>query len=243
MSLIPVVFYDNADKEKAIAIKSNRKKSGIYRWTHKESVKSYIGSSVNLGQRFASYFTYNWIASQAKHSIICKALLKYGYSEFSLEILEYCNQEDVLKREQFYLDSLNPEYNILKTAGSRLGSEQSEETKAKIRKALTGYKHSEITKSKIKAARLGLSLSVETKAKLKKTMDLKLNYFAKIQGIKIIVLDLDTKITTEYDSIRRAAAGIGCNYSSILRYEKLQLNNGYTKAFKDRYVIVINRNK
>lgn len=104
----------NADKEKAIAIKCNRKKSGIYRWTHKESGKSYIGSSVNLGNRFSSYFTYNWIASQAKYSIICKSLLKYGYSEFSLEILEYCNQEDTIEREQFYLDSLNPEYNILK---------------------------------------------------------------------------------------------------------------------------------
>lgn len=59
LNFIPIVLYDNADKEKAVAIKSNRKMSGIYRWTHKESGKSYIGSSVNLGQRFASYFTYN----------------------------------------------------------------------------------------------------------------------------------------------------------------------------------------
>jgi group I intron endonuclease len=149
----------------------------------------------------------------------------------------------VLKREQFYLDSLNPEYNILKKAGSRLGSEQSEETKARIRMALTGYKHSEITKSKMKAARLGTSTSDETKAKLKEAMALKLNDFFKLQGLKITVLDLDTKITTEYDSIRRAAEGIGCDKSSLLRYEKLQLNKGYTKPFKDRYVIVINRNE
>jgi len=243
MNLIPVVIYGNADKEKAAAIKCNRKKSGVYRWTHRESGKIYIGSSVNIGQRFVSYFSYSWVASQAKYSIICRSLLRYGYSEFSLDILEYCNIENTIKREQFYLDSLNPEYNILKQAGSRTGSVQSEETKAKIRLSLIGSKRTDITKSKIKESRLGFSPSAETRAKLKKVMALKLNEFSKIQGLRLTVLDLETKITTEYDSIRRAAVGIGCYPSNILRYENLQLNKGYTKPFKGRYVIVINRNK
>ena len=70
LNVSPLVVYINADKEKAIAIKSNRKKSGIYRWTHKESGKSYIGSAVDLGQRFSSYFSYPIISRQAKNSII-----------------------------------------------------------------------------------------------------------------------------------------------------------------------------
>lgn len=174
------IVYLNADKEKAKAIKANRKRSGIYRWTHKESGKSYIGSSVDLGQRFASYFSYNWISGQAKSSRICKALLKYGYSEFSLEILEYCSKEDVIDREQFYLDSFRSEYNILKIAGSRLGTKQSEETKAKISSSLTGRKTSEITKSKQKAAKLGIPRSEETRAKLKEHLtNLNKNVMAK----------------------------------------------------------------
>jgi group I intron endonuclease len=44
-------------------------------------------------------------------------LLKSGYSGFKLEILEYCDSKDLLKREQYYLELLEPEYNILKTAG------------------------------------------------------------------------------------------------------------------------------
>lgn len=36
-----------------------------------------------------------------------KALLKYGHSEFRLDILEYCDSNEVLKREQYYLDLLN----------------------------------------------------------------------------------------------------------------------------------------
>jgi len=109
MNIVPCIaaLYINADKEKAIAIKCNNKKSGVYRWTHRESGKSYIGSSVDLGKRFTTYYSYDWISSQAKSSIICKSLIKYGYSEFSLEILEYCNhRSDTIKREQFYLDSL-----------------------------------------------------------------------------------------------------------------------------------------
>ena len=57
---------------------------------------------------------------------INKALLKHGYAKFSLEILEYCNSEDLLKREQYYLDTLKPEYNIVKKAGSTLGYKHSE---------------------------------------------------------------------------------------------------------------------
>ncbi|RUP52129.1 hypothetical protein BC936DRAFT_140584 [Jimgerdemannia flammicorona] len=64
--------------------------------------------------------------------VILQALLKYGYANFSLEILEYCEVANVLSREQYWMDTLNPEYNILSTAGSSLGCKRSEETKAKI---------------------------------------------------------------------------------------------------------------
>jgi hypothetical protein len=65
-------------------------------------------------------------------------LLKYYYSNFSLEILEYCDLVDVIKREQYYMDLLKPAYNIELTAGSRLGSFHDEETKAKMRAAHIG---------------------------------------------------------------------------------------------------------
>jgi group I intron endonuclease len=45
---------------------------------------------------------------------------------FRLEILEYCPISIVLDREQFYIDKLNPEYNILKIAGSNLGYKHTE---------------------------------------------------------------------------------------------------------------------
>lgn len=60
--------------------------------------------------------------------MIHRALLKYGYSNFSLHILEYCNKEDLIAREQYYLDLYKPEYNVLKVAGSSFGWKQSEES-------------------------------------------------------------------------------------------------------------------
>ena len=70
---------------------------------------------------------------------ISRALIKYGYSNFILEILEYCDVSALLEREQYYLDLLKPAYNIAKIAGSTLGVPKSALTKAKISEALQGF--------------------------------------------------------------------------------------------------------
>ena len=46
-----------------------------------------------------------------KGSIIYKAILKYGHDNFNLKILEYCSINDLMVREQYYLDTLGlPDY-------------------------------------------------------------------------------------------------------------------------------------
>jgi group I intron endonuclease len=99
--------------------------------TNKVNGKSYIGSSVDLGRRFSEYFR----ASQLKkdNKVINKALLKYGYSNFSFETLEHCDPSVVIQKEQYYIDLFKPEYNVSPTAGSTLGYRHSESIKAKIR--------------------------------------------------------------------------------------------------------------
>jgi group I intron endonuclease len=49
---------------------------------------------------------------------IYTALLKYGYQNFSLTILEICSIDSLMSREKYYFDVYSPEYNILKTPGS-----------------------------------------------------------------------------------------------------------------------------
>ena len=76
--------------------------------------------------------------------------MKYGHSNFRLDILEYCDKESLIKREQYYIDLLKPEYNILKVAGSRLGSKQSLKTKLLIADSLKNrYRKSQFSRVKI----------------------------------------------------------------------------------------------
>jgi group I intron endonuclease len=49
--------------------------------------KSYIGSSMSLDRRILNYYRPSYLKST--NTIIAKALLKHGHSNFSLEILEY----------------------------------------------------------------------------------------------------------------------------------------------------------
>jgi len=46
----------------------------------------------------------------------------------------------IIEREQYYLDALNPELNILKVVGSPIGHKHTEETKRKISEANKGKK-------------------------------------------------------------------------------------------------------
>ena len=62
----------------------------------------------------------------------CSALLKHGCSNFSLEILDYCEPDKCLEREGYYQKTLNPEYNIAKKPGAPMsGRKHSDKTKQK----------------------------------------------------------------------------------------------------------------
>ena len=147
--------------------------------------------------------------------LINKALLKYGYGNFSLEILEYCEPKDLISREQYYLDLIKPEYNILKIAGSSLGYRHTEETFIKFsqrtnehRKGIT-FSQSEETKAKISKARTGLKHSEETIAKM----------IGK-KGKKVAVTNLITQEVTEYVSMNQAAIALNTSLDTIRKHVK-----------------------
>ena len=115
-SSVPVASYINPILLKSVIYKENQKKVGVYRWTNLISGKTYIGSSTNLAKRFSYYFSNKFLTREIKRikNMVYSALLKYGYSNFKLEVLEYCDSEVLLSKEQEYLDIYCPEYNILK---------------------------------------------------------------------------------------------------------------------------------
>jgi len=68
--------YIDLDTNKNIIIKENNKKSGVYLITNLITSDIYVGSSVNLGRRFKSYFTIYHISKPVRsNTIINRALL------------------------------------------------------------------------------------------------------------------------------------------------------------------------
>ena len=182
---------------------------------------------------------------------IYRGLLKYGYSNFSLEILEYCNPSEVFSREQYYLDLLNPDYNILKIAGSHLGFKHSVAERETIAK-FKGRKHSPETIAKMKtriwtdehrAKRLEhLQNLNSSKAQLERLF----KFIASISQ-RVEVFDTLKKETTVYPSISEAARSIGCRNSSIVAALKDQKDRSPSEAasrlVKKRYFISLYNDK
>lgn len=198
-----------------------------------------MGSSVNLSRRFSQYYSSNYLASPNRKMAIYRALLKYGHQYFQLEVLEYCDPSNVIDREQFYLDLLEPEYNILSQAGSSLGFKHSEETLGKFR----ARRHSEETKQIISEARVGRKASEESKRKMSEAQREICNPGRYIKGNnkplgsgrpnqKIEVFDLKENTTTTYDSISAAAIASGVLLPTVRNY----LARNQQKPYKGRYI-------
>jgi len=154
-----------------------------------------------------------------------------------LEILEYCEPEKCIEREQYYIDLLKPEYNLLKVAGSLLGFKHSEETKAK----LSGLVRSEETLAKYIEANKGDKNpmhgkihSEETRAKISTSRKANPCGSSQPSSQKIEIIDLETNITTKYNSMSEAAKALNIHNNIISQYFK----KNQKKPYKGRYIFV-----
>jgi group I intron endonuclease len=174
-SALAVKFYDNAETEKEYIFKENKNKSGVYRFINKKNGKIYVGSSVDLERRFRKYFNISFLKRENK-SRINNALMLHGYENFRVEILEYCEPSDCIKKEQIYLDLLKPPGRRRRpgeTAGSLLGFKHTDEVLKKMSKARQGKSHPMFGKThlaktlaKMSAVKIGKTISNDTRAKI-----------------------------------------------------------------------------
>lgn len=188
-----VKVFDNpvADRKQISSFLKGR--SGVYLWLHKTNGKYYIGSSVELRTRFYDYFSSSYFYKSG-NTIIANAISKYGLEAFKFIVLEFTEKEDALVREQYYISSLEPEYNILEIAGSTLGFEHSPETIVKLSKAATGR-----------------VLGEEIRERISDSMKNNNNN----PGLSLSVKDLKTNIVTDYLNMTQAAKELGFSRTTI----------------------------
>lgn len=213
--IIPIYSYTKADIFKGKVLSDNKNKSGIYRWNNKVTNKSYIGSSTSLSRRFSFYYSLSYLENKVKKgsSIIYNSLLKHGHSNFSLDILEYCEINVLIKREQYYFDLLKPKYNILNIAGSSIGFKHTVITRINMSINNTKEKHPFYGKKHNESSKIKMFLS--SKSAL---------------GVKIICIE--TGAVNYFNSNVKAANYLKTSEWNIRKYKKTQ------KLYKNKYKIL-----
>lgn len=92
-------------------IKRTLKKCGIYVIINLINNHKYIGSSKNIQQRLMEHRS-NLRHNHHINEHLQNAWNKYGEENFDYYVLEFCQEDDRIKKEKYYVDVLKPEYNI-----------------------------------------------------------------------------------------------------------------------------------
>ena len=147
--------------------------SGIYQITNRVNGNRYLGSTVNLRSRRKAHLC-DLRHGQHNNQHLQRAFDKYGETAFVFSVLEHVEDaEQLIPREQYHLDTLSPEYNIARIAGSTLGCYPSPETRRKLSEARSGERShnygkrfSAETRAKMSEAHRGKPLSEEHRKSL-----------------------------------------------------------------------------
>lgn len=115
---------------------------GIYKITNLLNNKCYVGQSRNIYRRWQSHRYAN--DSYPLHA----AMKKYGTENFSFEILEECNIDELNEKESYYIQKFQPEYNCDGGGNARRVPQKldSEKVNQIIQAIKDGYSHKAIAK-------------------------------------------------------------------------------------------------
>lgn len=165
--------------------------SGIYKILNKANGKFYIGSSKNIHIRWKAHIN-AIISDRHDNTHLYNAYKKYGKDNFEFIILEECDEEVLLIREQYWLDitkcyDRDIGYNIAEIAGKPSNKEyirtaehsrnisiakrgkkmppRSQEYKDNLSKALKGRKFTDEHRLNMSKSRIGKKKNDEFKEK------------------------------------------------------------------------------
>lgn len=196
-------------------------KSGVYKITNSINSKIYIGSSLNIHKRLIHH------KGRLNNNMHCNKHLqfaynKYGKDNFIFETLEIC--ENIIEREQYYLNTLKPEYNILPNAFTCKGRILTEEHKIKIGLSNKNIKRSDDLKSKWSNIKKNNPNIEHYKYIVNKAKE--------VNSKKVKQYDLNMNFIKEYNSLTEAALAINGDVSTITKVCKGKLNKHRNFIFR-----------
>lgn len=148
----------------------NYDRSGVYTIQRTATGDLYVGSSATIKVRWRQH-RYRLRKGVHHCTHLQNAWTKYGEDAFEFAILEECEVESLLEREQFHLDYLGPRYNVLRIAGSARGYKHTPEAIERMK----GHSVSPETRALLSAtakangfgtARIGATQSPEARTKM-----------------------------------------------------------------------------
>ena len=213
-----ILWYDINENGYINGCLNNKPAVYVYKGIYGEE-PCYVGASTRLTNRLTSHRSRinNWNKDYYNNNgslIFYNSVLKHGWSNFQLGILEYIdtstrcehnsNIKDVLlKREQYYLNSINPSLNICKIAGSPLGIKHGIAFSKNLSEARRGKKNKIVPKVNLKSK----NVTAETRLKLS----------SRSQGIKVKIFDNSNILISEFSSMTSAAKFLGVSDRTISR--------------------------
>lgn len=120
-----------------IATENLKGRSGVYCAIHRDTLKCYVGSSIDIGGRRKAHLMR---ARNGSHFNFHKAIRKYGADAFDFEVLETCLREQLIERENFWIRFYQSAglkgFNVLDTALPKQSGVVSEATRARLRESV-----------------------------------------------------------------------------------------------------------
>jgi len=107
-----------------------KQSGGIYKITCESNGSFYIGQASCFSDRFNSHRR-TLEKNEHGNSRLQNCFNKYGITSFSIELIEIVDQiskQNLSEREQYYVDTLNPDLNLHRVVDSPLGYKHTEES-------------------------------------------------------------------------------------------------------------------
>jgi len=196
--------------------------NAIYEFVNNINGKIYIGQTKNFKSRLRCHKYHTKF--NKKNNPFYAALRKYGWDNFSINVLEECDIELLNEKEEYWIkekDCIYPNgYNIMK-GGNQY--EMSEDTKKKISETRKGIKFSSNHIENLRKSHLGKTLTEEQKSKISEKNKGKIHSeetkkklrYSNPNRKEVGRFNSEGSLICKYESIKEAAKILECNVGHL----------------------------